>query len=196
RTPGTARRQRDSEKTQRSRHRRRVRAIAVEGGKLTSMLSRTRLSTFCIFTSIAVILLQSCRPVQEKRPPYALPNESAIQRMHAAVSAQWLGFPDIPEFEVPQEEFDEILYWLHPAEHIPDPLHVDNPPFGELTLVLDSGEIARFTIYWTGKNGLLFTPDGEFFYGGRETNDGKFVDGAINLMHAIEAARDGTEIER
>ena len=51
------------------------------------------------------------------------------------------------------------------------------------------GNETKLVFYWTGKNGVVFTRNGEKLFGGRGIDaDGHYIDGGMCLRHVIVEA--------
>jgi hypothetical protein len=123
-------------------------------------------------------------------PALALPADNEVAEVCASLRKFQVAFSAVPEFIVPAEHVPVILSWLRPAEFRGErwnPLAVDE--LGEVVIRTRDGREIRLEFYWTGKNGVMFTPDGkDQFFGRGIDHAGRYVDGGMCLRNAIEEA--------
>jgi hypothetical protein len=123
-------------------------------------------------------------------PVLALPTDSEVAEVRASLREFQGAFPATPEFVVPPEQVPIVLDWLRPGEHLRkrwNPLPGDE--LGEIVIRTIDGREIRLVFYWTGKNGVVFTLEGENQFIGRGINSkGRCIDGGMCLWNAIEEA--------
>jgi hypothetical protein len=123
-------------------------------------------------------------------PVLVLPADNEVTEVRASLREFQGLFPAAPEFTVPTEHVPVVLGWLRPAEHFPDRWNaypIDE--MGSVVIRTRDGREMRLVFYWTGKNGVMFTPNGEDQFFGRGIDPkGRYVDGGMCLRYAIEEA--------
>jgi hypothetical protein len=123
-------------------------------------------------------------------PILVLPADNEVAEVRASLRQFQDVFPEISEFTVPKEHEPIILGWLRPAEYNrerrnPQP----GDELGEVIIRTRDARELRLAFYWTGKGGVMFTPDGTDQFFGRGTDPaGRYVDGGMCLRYAIEEA--------
>jgi hypothetical protein len=56
-----------------------------------------------------------------KPPVMNLPGAADVAEMRASLTKSDVGFPETPEFVIPQSQVESILKWLRPSKYVPDP---------------------------------------------------------------------------
>jgi hypothetical protein len=123
-------------------------------------------------------------------PVLALPADNEVAEVRASLREFQGAFPSTPGFVVPPEHVPIVLDWLRPGQYLWkrwNPLPGDE--LGEVVIRMIDGREIKLVFYWTGKNGVVFTPDGEDqFIGCGINSEGRDVDGGMCLRNAIEEA--------
>ena len=150
---------------------------------------RTELRLVVIIVISAILGFQcTCGPSHDRKPSpslrdtYEIPSNEQIETLECKLmhSPQELG--DIPAFTVPRESYDLILDHFRPNDPVERIYYLPNDVLGELKIKKREGQQLRITWYFTGKESIVFSPDGDNFWQGRK--DPKKA-GAFVLEYAI-----------
>jgi hypothetical protein len=122
-------------------------------------------------------------------PVFVLPADDEVADMRACLREFQGVWPAVPEFTVPPAHVPVILGWLRPAEYRGQWSPRLAERLGDVVFRTRNGAETRLMFYSTGKNGVVFTTDGEDYFFGRGINPkGGYVDGGICLGYAIQEA--------
>jgi hypothetical protein len=101
--------------------------------------------------------------------PYAIPKSTEIATIVAETYDSPALLPDLPQFELPESYFTQIVERLTDSKLDPDPV-LSFHEIGTMRIIAKDGSSRRICWYWQGKGSLKLSVQGVRYYSGFKTD--------------------------